>query len=230
MQKETGNTNFPIWLLGDSNPKNWQDKLDTPLDPRHPAVHNIWTPIIDIIQREVYLKIRKRIDTQPIYIRNAVENSLMKPQRNKEVWDPELVNHVKDFGRQVGTYKPVFILSFGALAFEFARRSVEQSTVFKYGQWNSLKLGGELQSRMSDFSIKKINLIPLLHVSIARGSFLKGHKNFCGGDENANYFEYVGVKLAEKIIQYEKTLDVRFIDVNGFFVRRLNQDQFEDAN
>lgn len=66
MKDHTGDLSFPIWLLGDSNPKNWQDRLDTPLDPRHPAVHNIWTPIIDIIQREVYMKIGKRIDTKPI--------------------------------------------------------------------------------------------------------------------------------------------------------------------
>jgi hypothetical protein len=35
MNIEVGNKEFPVWLLGDSNPKNWQDVLITPLDPRH---------------------------------------------------------------------------------------------------------------------------------------------------------------------------------------------------
>ena len=41
MLKEYGSKNFPIWLLGDSNPINFHQKLTYPLDPLHPARHNI---------------------------------------------------------------------------------------------------------------------------------------------------------------------------------------------
>lgn len=37
MKPQVGDPDFPIWLLGDSNPKGWQSVLETPLDPRHPA-------------------------------------------------------------------------------------------------------------------------------------------------------------------------------------------------
>jgi hypothetical protein len=46
MKPLVGDPDFPIWLLGDSNPKGWQSVLETPLDPRHPARHNIWTPVL----------------------------------------------------------------------------------------------------------------------------------------------------------------------------------------
>jgi hypothetical protein len=208
MKKETGDKNFPIWLLGDSNPKNWQDKLDTPLDPRHPAVHNIWTPIIDIIQRELYVKIDKRINVKPIYIRNAVEDPSTKPQPNNKDWNTKIKNRIIDFRKQVQDHNPAFVFSFGAFSFEFARRCLMTGTVRSHNYWGSLRLGEEFRTRISCFDPQEVNLIPLLHVSIARGHFLKSHENFCDGDSEANYFEYVGVRLAEKIIQFEDSLSV----------------------
>ncbi len=50
MGKESGDKKSPIWLLGDSNHEGWEYYLETPFDRRHPAIHNIWTPVIDIIQ------------------------------------------------------------------------------------------------------------------------------------------------------------------------------------
>lgn len=32
MQRSVGNPRFPIWLLADSNPRQWQSVLQTPLD------------------------------------------------------------------------------------------------------------------------------------------------------------------------------------------------------
>lgn len=74
MKKEVGSRNSDIWLLGDSNPKNWQKVLKTPLDPRHPARHNIWTPVLEVIQDRVFRTCRCRVDTSQIYVRNAVED------------------------------------------------------------------------------------------------------------------------------------------------------------
>ena len=55
MKKETGNPRFPIWLLADSEPDGWRDRLDDPLDKRHPIRHNIWTSVLDVIQADVFL-------------------------------------------------------------------------------------------------------------------------------------------------------------------------------
>lgn len=74
MDRETGDPHFPIWLLGDSNPRNWENHLKTPLDPRHPARHNIWTPILDEIQDRLFRRLRMRLDTSKMYIRNAIED------------------------------------------------------------------------------------------------------------------------------------------------------------
>ncbi|MBK8048508.1 MAG: hypothetical protein IPK16_16155 [Anaerolineales bacterium] len=68
MNRDVGDKTCPIWLLGDSNPSNWQDVLVTPLDPRHPARHSIWTPVLDVMQDRVFRKQRLRIDTSSIYI------------------------------------------------------------------------------------------------------------------------------------------------------------------
>ena len=40
MREYAGDPECPIWLIGDSPPEAWVDRLATPLDPRHPARHN----------------------------------------------------------------------------------------------------------------------------------------------------------------------------------------------
>jgi|GEM_PF-5023839 hypothetical protein len=54
MKKESGDPQFPIWLLGGSEPDRWKSVLNAPLEPRHPVRHNIWTPLLDVIQDSVY--------------------------------------------------------------------------------------------------------------------------------------------------------------------------------
>ena len=84
MDREIGDKSFPIWLLGDSNPKNWESKLNSPFDARHPARHNIWTPIVDEIQEHLFIQRRSRLKTSTVYIRNAIENANNKPKRSAE--------------------------------------------------------------------------------------------------------------------------------------------------
>lgn len=52
----------------------------------------------------------------------------------------------------------------------------------------------------------KINILPLLHISVAR-KFISSHKYFTG-DANGNYFVHVGSHLADKLIQYQQTLQI----------------------
>ena len=76
MKNSAGDPGFPIWLIGDSPPEKWADKLDSPLDPKHPARHNIWTSIADSMQDRLYRKGRLRLDTSRLYIRNATNQPL----------------------------------------------------------------------------------------------------------------------------------------------------------
>ena len=67
-----GKQNFPIWLIGDSPPQNWEHDLNHPLDERHPTRHSIWTPIENVIQRLLYNWKNTRLLSENIYIINAI--------------------------------------------------------------------------------------------------------------------------------------------------------------
>jgi hypothetical protein len=110
MKSEVGNKDFPIWLLGDSNPKNWQDILVSPFDSRHPARHSIWTPVLDVIQDNVFRKSRIRIDTSSIYIRNAIENPLDKPLGSSANWGTDLEKTIQEFGQILYQHHPALSL------------------------------------------------------------------------------------------------------------------------
>ncbi|MBU3159507.1 hypothetical protein KPL37_07025 [Clostridium frigoris] len=78
MDRDTGNINFPIWIIGDSEPDRWKDVLNEPFDSRHPIRHNIITSVFDIMQDNIFRKTGKRIETSEIYTRNAVLYYMMK--------------------------------------------------------------------------------------------------------------------------------------------------------
>ena len=189
MKDFTGDPEFPIWLIGDSPPEKWADKLDTPLDPRHPARHNIWTSVADPMQDRLYRQGKLRLDTSRLYIRNAMlsldEQIQVSGPRLKELLDK---------------HRPSVVLTFGASAFMialFASGEVPQK-LYK----TTKLLGEQFRSRIEKYDKHKVNIIPLLHVSIARRWFLSAHRNFVGtyGSMTPNYFDYVGTKLADFLL------------------------------
>ena len=201
MEKEHGDRTFPIWLLGDSNPINWHEKLRYPLDSLHPARHNIWTPILDEIQDKVYVYIKKRINTKDIYIRNAVYNSATKPKENAVVWTQDLQKEIEEYSKLIKEYKPTIIFSFGAFSYEFLLRATDRGGN-SYNHWDTKNLGEDFRKNLKNFNINITNPIPLLHTSISRGRFLESHKYFCDNEAD-NYFEYTGQKIAAILIEYE---------------------------
>ena len=44
-------------------------------------------------------------------------------------------------------------------------------------------------------------MLPLLHVSIARGRFLQAHRNFTGQD-HGNYFDYAAREIAALLLAH----------------------------
>ena len=196
MNRDSGLRNFPIWLIGDSSPAKWEAHLVYPLDSKHPARHNIWTPILEGIQSHLYASTRKRLHTDDLYIRNAVHHPSDKPHGNAVTWSSDLEEETREMARLFDSHAPKLVFSFGAFAFEFARRGHNESPHHAFRDWSTERLGQEFRQRIQVFTPRDINLIPLLHVSIARGHFLSGHKNFTQM-EDGNYFDYVGQQIAD---------------------------------
>ena len=98
-------------------------------------------------------------------------------------------------------------MCFGAFAFEFARRVFSEALQQRYDHWRVKRLGQEFKNRMSEFNIKYVNILPLLHRSIAGGMFIQSHRYYCGDDEG-NYFELVGNRIADKLFQYKNELPI----------------------
>jgi len=207
MKKEVGDRNSEIWLLGDSNPKNWQTVLETPLDPRHPARHSIWTPVLEIIQDRVFRENRSRVDTSSIYIRNAIEDPAGKPRSNSIKWETIVERELQGFQEVVRGCQPKILFSFGAFAFEFARRAFGEEPKRSHNYWGARNLGHEFRQRVDQFDLNATNLLPLLHVSIARGWFIQSHEYF-SGQEGGNYFEFVGNRIAQTLMEHGDRLKV----------------------
>jgi hypothetical protein len=207
MLRESGSRSSQIWLLGDSNPKNWANALETPLDPRHPARHSIWTPILDVIQDKIYRQARLRVDTSTIFIRNAIGDPASKPAGNVADWSKMVFDEMEEFCLIINQFKPKFIFTFGAFSYEFTRRVFNEVPKYPYSYWGARKLGNEFRKRLDGFSPKKTNIFPLLHATIARGKFIESHEYF-SDQKGANYFEYVAQQVANIFLSHKDNLDI----------------------
>lgn len=200
MKRTIGNRSFPLWLLGDSAPENWVHILEPPFDPRHPIRHNIWTSIENEIQDLIFRSWRRRLDLSEsrLYIQNAVEHACHKPSACEVEWPELVMAEVASFKRIVNEHQPRIVLTFGSFAFEFGRRSFEEGTFQNYRHWTSKRLGTEFDARTNKSAKRQPTLVPLLHRSIAGGSFEKSHEYFCG-HKGANYFSFTASRLADII-------------------------------
>lgn len=203
MRDSTGDPKFPVWLVADSAPRNWHRLLLIPLDPRHPARHNIWTSVLECMQDTLYRRERRRFDTKRLYIRNVITNPDDKPESVRLNWAEELEARTNSLRVNLLRFKPKVVLTFGSFAFEFLRRACGEKPKFPHSHWSTAQLGIEFRKRTSSYDASAINIFPLLHVSIARGRFLESHRYFVGGEgnESPNYFEFVGTKLAELFLR-----------------------------
>lgn len=200
MRESSGDPRSRLWLVADSPPPQWETLLREPLDPRHPARHNIWTPIADVIQQEAYQKKGWRMDEGRLYVRNAVSSAAMKPERNADAWGSETERELTALAGRIKAACPPLIVTFGAFAFEFVRRSLGEEAR-PFGRWTTKRMGDEMRKRMGDFSLDRTNILPALHATIARGRFLESHRDFCAGLSD-NYFRHVGQALSKVLIEH----------------------------
>ncbi len=207
MKREIGNKKFPIWLLGDSEPKNWRNDLEFPFDPRHPIRHGIWTSVLEVIQDQIFRKLGKRIDTTSIYIRNAMGDPSKKPDKSSVNWEQSIKDEIIEFKKLIDENNPKMILCFGAFSYEFARRAIGQQPFRKYDYWRAENLGDEFRINISQFDLNATNLIPMLHRVISGGKFLQAHEYFCG-KKGANFFEFSGTEIAKIILNDPDKLQI----------------------
>ena len=106
-----------------------------------------------------------------------------------------LISTGKRAARLVNRHAPVLVMTFGAFAFEFGRRSLEESPPRAFRHWTTTRLGQEFRQRTGKFRPDCANLFPLLHASIARGYLLKSHHNFTDSSRG-NYFDHVAQEIA----------------------------------
>jgi hypothetical protein len=192
MEREAGDKAYPIWLL---------------FNPKHPAVrHYIWTPVLAEIQDKVYRELHTRIDTTNIYTRNAVGDSRIVPN-TLNWWGTEVAAEIESMREIVLEYQPKLLITFGAFPFEFVRRVYEIKPEKGPKAWGTSNLGDEFGRAMENFDISKTNRIPLLRRVIESGKFIEDDTPISKKDVE-NYFHFVGIKIAEKIIEHKDCLDI----------------------
>ena len=104
-------------------------------------------------------------------------------------------------------HRPALVFTFGSFAFEFTNRSLHMSDVKAYTYWTTERLGDQFRARIRNFALRHVNVLPLLHTSIARGKFLVSHKYFTR-DENGNYFDYVADKVSALLLENKCDLPI----------------------
>jgi hypothetical protein len=211
--KPQGLETSPIWLIGDSDPKNWlPPDLEFVFDDRHPTIHNIWTSIIYKVQKNIYKEKGKIIDDDQFYIRNAIEQANMKPSQDDHLWNDKVVGQIKSnylesqmdaIKKLINKYEPKMVITFGSFSYEFIRRCYGLNSN-PFGNWNTKELKKQFISSITDDGI----IVPLLHRSISMGHFLSSHRQFSHdtivNNINGNYFEFVSEKLCKTIIKILK--------------------------
>jgi len=187
LKRESGEKTYPIWLL---------------FNPKHPAVrHYIWTPVLAEIQDKVFRELRTRIDASKLYTRNAVCDSGIVPN-TLNWWDNKVATEIEQFRDIVLEHEPKILISFGAFPFEFVRRAFAIKPEKGPKSWGTTNLGDEFVKSIENFNINKTNIIPLLRRVVASDKFIEEPRF------SENYFQYVGTKIAERIIENKDALNI----------------------
>jgi hypothetical protein len=69
-------------------------------------------------------------------------------------------------------------------------------------------LGEAFRNAVEKFDPDRMNLFPLLHISIARGRFLQAHDYFTR-IKGGNYFDFVSRQLADRLIAHRDSPRLR---------------------
>ena len=215
MEKSYGDKESKIWMIADSPPKKWQCKLSHPLDPKHPAVHNIWTPVFDRINEELFTN-GFRLKRESLYIINAVTDSEYWGEKN------DLKVEIDKLKSKINKHKPTGIITFGSRAYDaVSKAKTAENLCGKLKDWTSEELGKKFVESINGFDKNEINIFPLLHASVSRRNFLEAQADYCNvcrceyiNNADYNYFAYVGSRIAE-IIYNHKDCFINHLNINS---------------
>ena len=191
MKQESGDKSDPIWLL---------------VNPKYPAaIYDIWTPILYEIQDKVYRKLRARIDTNNIFIKEAVSDiGIVRTSSNSGV--SEVAKEEIRLRESVREYQPKVLITFGIITYELVRRVFDIRPEKGPKYWSTTNLGDEFERSIANFDINQTNMIPL--PSRVKGDkFIEDH-NYFSMNENEKYFRDVGAKIADRIIENKDSLKI----------------------
>jgi hypothetical protein len=136
-----------------------------------------------------------------------VDNPNLKPISTSFEWSNTTEKEIDIFRDLIKKHNPKMILSFGAFAFEFARRVLNREPKRNFGYWGAMRLGEEFRHRITDFDPATINALPLLHRSVAGGKFIQSHNYYCLQD-GENYFDYVGIQIGDKLLKHQNVMNI----------------------
>lgn len=192
VDRDLGDRNYPIWLL---------------INPKYPAVVNdIWGHVLDEIQDKVYRELHARIDTTNLYIRSVVSDCGIVPN-TLNWWGIEVATEIKLLREIILEHQPKMLISFGAFPYEFMRRVFEIKPEKGPKYWSSETLKDEFKQSLKNFDVIHTNMIPLLRRVISSDKLIESHDYF-GSNDTQRYYQDVGTKIAEKIIQNKDSLDI----------------------
>ena len=77
----------------------------------------------------------------------------------------------------------------------------------RHKDWGAENLGDEFRKRISQLDVRETTIIPLLHVSIARGRYIRSHDLFTN-EKGCNYFKFVGRTIAQKLLENRDKLNI----------------------
>ncbi|MDR3601084.1 MAG: hypothetical protein P4L49_11490 [Desulfosporosinus sp.] len=192
MKKESGDRSNPIWLL---------------INPKYPAVlYDIWTPILYEIQNIVYRKLRARIDTENIFIKNAVSDiGIVSKNANNSAVD--LAEERMMLKESLLKHQPKILITFGTITYELVRRVCELRPEEGPNYWSTTNLGNEFERSIANFDINQINRIPLPRRVMRNDKFIEEFDDF-SWERNEAYFREVGAKIADRIIENKDSLKI----------------------
>jgi hypothetical protein len=165
------------------------------------------------MQGALYRQEKRRFASDHLYIINAVKDPDDKPIGTAIDWPTVLQEKHGALRGKLSHFRPKVVLTFGAFAYECVRRACGEELLFPFGYWSTKRLGEEFKKRLALFESARVNVLPLLHVSISRGrclKIIKSHSYFVGeeGKGPANYFEFVGTGLAQLFLAKCKHLPI----------------------
>ena len=192
MMKESGDKSCPIWLL---------------VNPKYPVVRDdIWNPILDKIQDAVYRKLRKRIDTRNIFIKNVSSDIGIVPNP-LNLRAVEITKEIAILRESVFENNPKILITFGKITYEFVRRVLEISPEEGPKYWSTANLGDEFERSITNFDINQTNKIPLPGRVVRGGKSIKD-REYSSWEDSENYFRDIGTKIADRIIENKDDLKI----------------------